>query len=197
MKRRALSWFGVCLSMTVMNAFGGGASPEVDFQIAPYEVRGRTLAEVQASIAENAPSHSGDAFYAGLTTWELRSTYDLATVEEGCRIDNGQVHLTIRVHLPVLVSPRLSGPAAAEWGRFTKALRIHEFLHAQNAHRAAKTLLGKLQGRYTDVPCSRAGDLVDRGTSTLIERIAQFDVELDASTRHGASDGAHLNTSIP
>ena len=196
MKRAVPLWFGVILAAAVTQAFGSGASPQVDFQIAPYEVRGRNLAEVQASIAESAPSRSGDAYYAGLTTWELRSTYDLVAVEEGCRIDNGHVYLTIRVHLPVLVSPRLSSPAAAEWGRFIKALRVHEFLHAQNAHRAAKTLLGKLQGRYTDVPCSRAGELVDRGTSALIERIAQFDIDLDTSTKHGASEGAQLNTSI-
>lgn len=185
------------MATSVAPAYGAAAEPQVDFQIVPYEVQGRNLSEVLASIAKSAPSRDGDAFYAGLTTWQLRSTYDLASVERGCRIENGYVHLTVRVHLPVLVSPRLSGNAAAEWGRFTKALRVHEILHAQNAHRAAKNLLGKLQGRYTNVPCSRAGHLVEKGTAALIERIAQFDVELDATTKHGATEGAHLDTSIP
>jgi len=169
--------------------------PEVDFQVVPYPVRGRSLAEVQADMARQAPSKNDESYYAGLTTWDLRSTYDLVPTSEGCLIDNGQVFLRVRVHLPQLVdSQRLTAGAVREWRRFSAALHGHEMLHAQNAHRAAVTLLSKLNGRRTDILCESARGVVERGTAVLMQRISQFDRELDAHSHHGATQGAQLAT---
>lgn len=185
---------GLALSISATYAAG---KPNVDFKLTYYPVAGTTLSEIQRSISVNTPSREGNTYYAGVTIWSLSSTYELLTMPEGCRVDNGQVFLDVRVHLPRLSdSSGLSAPALKEWNRFTNSLKVHEMLHAQNAYRAADNLLRKVNGTKTTVPCARAKIIAEQATSTLITRIADFDLQFDKKTNHGASQGAVLDTSI-
>lgn len=186
------------LVMTLMSEHGEAvSSPSIEFNIQYYEVAGRSMAEIQHSIAMNAPSKSGGSYYAGVTIWNLNSTYDLIQIPQGCRIDNGQVFLNVVVHLPKISNFNLlSAPVLREWVRFSSALKTHEMLHAQNSYRAASTLLKKISGTKTSVPCVRAKSIVEEATSTLINRISDFDRQLDRETNHGATQGAYLNMNI-
>lgn len=186
---------GLALSATVAYADG---NPTIDFKLFHYPVAGSTLSEIKHSISVNTPSREGSTYYAGVTIWSLNSAYDLLPTAEGCRVDNGQVFLNVAVHLPILSdSSELSAPALKEWNRFSNSLKVHEMRHAQNAYRAAANLLRKVNGTKTTVPCPRAKVIAQHATSTLITRIADFDLQLDKHTNHGATQGAVLDTSIP
>nr|CAM96096.1 conserved hypothetical exported protein [Pseudomonas fluorescens SBW25] len=168
-------------------------APVVDSKLVTYGVSGQTIDQIQRSIAENTPSRNGGSYYAGVTIWSLSASYDLIPAPHGCLLDNGQVFLKIRIHLPVLESIPKSPGVEQEWRRFYSALNAHEALHAQNAYRAATTLLAKINGTRTDVPCSRAKVIAEKATAALIERISAYDKDLDIQTRHGATQGAYLN----
>lgn len=177
-------------------AASGATSPYVDSRVVTYPVFGETIADIQRSIAGSAPSRSGDAYYAGVTKWSLTANYDLIPTENGCLLDNGEVYLRLRIHLPALSQKPRSAAVEREWRRFFNALNAHEALHAQNAHRAAVTLFAKINGTRTDVTCSRARVIAEQATQTLIERISAYDKDLDAQTRHGATQGAYLNQGV-
>lgn len=174
----------------------GASAPIVDSRVLTYPVYGETVEEIKRSIADNAPSRNGNSYYAGLTKWNLAATYDLIPTHQGCLLDNAEVYLTLRIHLPVLAQKPRSAALEREWRRFFNSLNAHEALHGQNAHRAATTLLAKISGKRTDVPCSRAKLIAEQATQTLIERISAYDKDLDARTHHGATQGAILNPSV-
>lgn len=167
-------------------------TPVVDSKLVTYAVSGQTIDQIQRSIAEHTPSRNGDSYYAGVTIWNLSATYDLIPSPDGCLLDNGQVFLKIRIHLPVLESVPKSPGVEKEWRRFYSALNAHEALHAQNAYLAATTLLTKINGTRTDVPCARAKVIAEKATAALIERISTYDKDLDIQTRHGTTQGAYL-----
>lgn len=182
----------VCMPMYSV----ASTTPTVDSKLVTYAVSGQTIDQIQRSIAEHTPSQHGGSYYAGVTIWNLSATYDLIPSPEGCLLDNGQVFLKIRIHLPVLESIPTSPGVEREWRRFYGSLNAHEALHAQNAYRAATTLLAKINGTRTDVPCSRAKVIAEKATAALIERISAWDKDLDFQTRHGTTQGAYLSPDV-
>ncbi|MGE8066148.1 DUF922 domain-containing protein [Pseudomonas sp. NPDC089569] len=171
--------------------------PKVNFQISYYPVFGRTIAEIQNSIGQNTPSKDGDVYYAGVTVWDLNSSFEMLSTPAGCSLTNSQVNLNTTIHLPQLTDPdQVSAGVRTEWVRFSNALKTHEMMHAKNAYRAASTLLNKINLLSTSVPCDRARIIIQDGTDTLIQRITEFDRELDNETEHGRTQGAFLNLGI-
>lgn len=198
LRRHTLRW-SIPLAGALLYASGcafGATAPIVDSQLVTYQVEGETIDEIQRSIAAHAPSRDGDSYYAGVTMWSLSATYDLIPTQQGCLLDNGDVYLTLRVHLPIMGKEPDSQAVNSEWRRFYTALVQHEALHQQNAYRAAMTLLGKINGTRTDVPCSRAKVIAESATQKLIERISAYDKDLDLQTGHGAAQGAYLNPNV-
>lgn len=182
----------VCGAVPVL----GSTAPIVDSKIETYPVSGESIAEIQRSIALNTPSRSGDSYYAGVTIWSLSATYSLIPTPQGCLIDNGDVFLRLRVHLPKLTNDLISESVRQEWRRFVFSLDAHERQHTRNAYLAATSLLAKINGRHTEVPCSRAKVIAESATKALIERMSAYDREFDHQTRHGATQGAYLNPNV-
>lgn len=193
----AAALFALMLGIPGCGACAESLRPDVRFQVEYYPVTGRTMAEIQTSIGEQTPSKEGDYFYAGVTVWDLNSSFDLVSSSSGCSLSNGQVFLNTTIHLPQLNdSGHLSDGVRAEWTRFSNALKTHEMLHAKNAYRAATTLLSKIHGLRTSVPCERARTIIQNGTDELIRRISEFDRDLDSQTQHGKTQGAFLNLGV-
>lgn len=167
----------------------GSTAPIVDSKIETYPVSGDSIAEIQRSIARNTPSRSGNSYYAGVTTWSLSATYTLTPTQQGCLIDNGDVFLKLRVHLPKLTNDLIVEGVRQEWRRFIFSLGAHERQHTQNAYLAATSLLAKLNGKHIEVPCSRARIIAESATKALIERISAYDKDFDHQPRHGATQG--------
>ncbi|MDF9779235.1 DUF922 domain-containing protein [Pseudomonas baetica] len=171
--------------------------PKVTFQISYYPVFGRSIAEISNSIGQNTPSKDGDVYYAGVTVWDLNSSFDMVSTPAGCSLANSQVYLNTTIHLPQLAAPgQVSDGVRNEWTRFSNALKTHEMMHAKNAYRAASTLLGKINNLTTSVQCDRARIIIQDGTDALIKRITEFDRDLDNETEHGRTQGAFLNLGI-
>jgi predicted secreted Zn-dependent protease len=189
--------FALTLGLPGCGASAESLRPDVRFQVEYYRVTGRSMAEIQSSIGEQTPSKEGSYFYAGVTVWDLNSSFDLVSSSSGCSLSNGQVFLNTTIHLPQLAdSGHLSEGVRAEWTRFSNALKTHEMLHAKNAYRAATTLLSKIHGLRTKVPCERARTIIQKGTDELIWRISEFDRELDSQTQHGKTQGAYLDLDV-
>lgn len=193
------SLVGVALVLSIPGgcAWADALRPIVDLRVAYYSVTGQTISEIQKSIAESTPSKEGTYYYAGVTIWDLNSSYDLVDTAKGCAVKNSEVRLNTTIHLPQLAETRLvSASVRAEWTRFSNALKTHEMLHAKNAYRAAMTLLSKISRVDTAVPCLRARTIIQEGTDALINNISDFDRQLDRQTQHGKTQGAFLNMGV-
>lgn len=172
--------------------------PVVVFKVEHYPVTGLTISEIQQSISERAPTRNGDTFYSGATVWSLASTYDYVQLANGgCAISNPKVTVEISVSLPSLQDdPNRSPEVIREWTRFYTALRAHELLHAANGKRTAQTLLNRLSGVRTELPCDRLRVVVTDAGQALIKKLGQYDTQLDQQTNHGATQGALLDLRV-
>ncbi|MFW5301089.1 DUF922 domain-containing protein [Pseudomonas aeruginosa] len=172
--------------------------PVVNFKVEHYWVTGRSVQEIQASISENAPTRNGDTFYAGATVWNLDSSYDYVPLASGgCAISNPRVTVNITISLPALRDDVQRSPGVIrEWNRFYIALRAHELLHAANGKRTAQTLLSRLSGVRTELPCERLSVVVSQAGQALIKKLGEYDSQLDQQTNHGATQGALLDLRV-
>ncbi|HHH9441283.1 TPA: DUF922 domain-containing protein [Pseudomonas aeruginosa] len=168
------------------------------FKIEHYQVTGRTIVQIQQSISEKAPTRNGDTFYSGATVWSLASTYDYVQLANGgCAISNPKVTVDISISLPVLLDdPQRSPAVVREWQRFYSALSEHEMLHAANGKRTAQILLNRLSGVRTELSCDRLRVVVSDAGQALIQKLGQYDTQLDLQTNHGATQGAVLDIRV-
>jgi predicted secreted Zn-dependent protease len=149
-----------------------------------YAVGGATEAQIRARLDARAPASpdgfKGDAY----TSWHYRWSwpgYGAAT----CELARATVTLTVDVHFPRWTHPR-GAPAAvaAAWNRYARALAVHESGHAAYA-RARYPYVVRAIKRAT----CRTADAAARAQLALIRR---HDAAYDASTNHGATQGARF-----
>jgi predicted secreted Zn-dependent protease len=149
-----------------------------------YAVGGVTEAQIRARLNANAPASpdgfKGDAY----TSWRFRwgwPGYGSTT----CNLAKATVTLTIDVHFPRWTHPQAaSAEVAADWNRYAKALALHESGHANYARARYPFVLRAIR-RAT---CRTA----DAAAQAQLALIRTHDVAYDASTNHGATQGARF-----
>jgi predicted secreted Zn-dependent protease len=149
-----------------------------------YAVGGVTEAQIRARLNANAPpspdGFKGDAY----TSWNYHWSWP-GYGSSACSLDKAQVTLTVDVHFPRWTHPKAASAAvAAAWNRFATALAVHESGHAAYA-RARYAFVVRAIKRAT----CRTADAAARAQLALIRK---HDVAYDASTKHGATQGAHF-----
>ncbi|MBI3790791.1 MAG: DUF922 domain-containing protein [Gemmatimonadetes bacterium] len=157
---------------------------------APYDVHGRTAVEVRRSINTAGVKVLG-ASYAGELTWLINYRYNTnATGLGSCAVRNLQVDIETRTALPRWVDvDSVDTTLRAQWGAFITALRAHEEGHRRIALEAAAAVRRRLEDlRVND--CSQYGREADDAFKQIIRTFNARDVEYDAATRHGATQGA-------
>ncbi|HEY6816433.1 MAG TPA: DUF922 domain-containing protein [Croceibacterium sp.] len=148
-----------------------------------YDVSGRTVAEIRASLDRNRPTDPATgAQFDAYTTW----TMDWAIPGEPggpCRLDQAKVMLDLTVGLPRLVDPdRVPRAVLDRWKRYRTALEVHEATHARNALLAKQAMLKAI--RTAD--CATANGAAEDVLAELDYR----DADYDFVTRHGTAKGA-------
>tara|TARA_R110002124_G_scaffold128157_19_gene288720 strand:+ start:17759 stop:18349 length:591 start_codon:yes stop_codon:yes gene_type:complete len=171
------------------------ASPEpiIDFSVEYYSVSGRTTDEINRSIFENTPIMMSGRRYGAVTKNDFITNFDqIASRRGGCEVRNVRVELKSKVILPKLTPAYQSNQVSQEWNRYLSALIDHEKLHANNARRTAETLVTRLFGLESDLPCDQMKVKLNQAIDLLVSRMGAWDLRLDQQTSHGAAQGAFL-----
>lgn len=158
-----------------------------------YDVQGSTLHEVGEWMDRHGPAGADGRRFHGYTEWAVRWRYRYRPGRTGCAVTALETDLTVTMQLPRWLSRADASPAAIrEWDRYSAALRAHEDGHAEIGASAAEAIRQSLSALRSASSCEAlAKELDDRGMAIIEEHQAR-EREYDASTRHGATQGARL-----
>jgi predicted secreted Zn-dependent protease len=149
-----------------------------------YAVGGTTAAQVRAQLSARAPrspdGFRGDAF----TRWQFRWSWP-GYGSSSCRLSKATVTLRVMVSFPRWTHPRAASAAlATAWARYSRALARHEQGHVDYAVARYPAVVRAIR----HATCGTA----DAAARKQLNLIREHDVAYDASTQHGATQGARF-----
>jgi predicted secreted Zn-dependent protease len=147
-----------------------------------YEISGSTEAELRDQLNRRAPvapdGYRGDA----LTIWYIRWKWDGYGTED-CDLRSVTATYDIKVTMPRWDPPKGASPELIEkWNKYMLALAGHEKAHVDNVVANLPNVINAIR-RAT---CSTA----EAKAQEVLAGIRRNDAEFDASTDHGATQGA-------
>jgi len=149
-----------------------------------YDIAGTTEEELGAQLEALGPmgydGYRGDATTRWYIRWDWRG-YEASD----CRLDEAVVSYEIQVILPHWTPPEDASPdLVAKWSRYTRALAEHEKGHVDFVV-ASYDLVAEAIKNAT---CETA----EAAAQTALDLIRQHDIDYDAATDHGATQGARF-----
>ena len=182
------------LTLAVMSAFAFAAfaEPAVSEQMIYYDVSGSTVGgNWPPRCAKRGPVDSDGHKYDADTKWFVKWAYRYQQTGEGCRLQP----VTVSVRVDYIV-PRLAAPSAVpanlrgRWDNFASKLTTHERGHGRHGVDAARDVERSLRELFGS--CKTIGAEADALARQVIAKYNRLDVQYDAETHHGASQGAVL-----
>jgi predicted secreted Zn-dependent protease len=189
-----------------------------------YTVAGKTLDDINKDMMKKGPQDPNESKrYSGSCLGELvldikGTDFDFVTtpgsspIEVTATLKGGTLTCNTTTTIPKLASDKdLSDDAKKEWKRFLSKVQVHEDGHADSYLKLAKTISNDLNamsgtGNGKDERSAQAAavkDLTDQikktysGSDSLGGRVKDDAKAYDTKTKHGATQGAVLDTSIP
>ncbi|MFT3713929.1 MAG: DUF922 domain-containing protein [Archangium sp.] len=161
-----------------------------DTQIKWYDIEGDSEADLRAEMDAKGPDTDGERHDA-YTRWHVTWRFPFVRGEDGCA--TGPVTTDVRV---VVTLPRWLGyadeqePLMRRWRRYLEALKTHEGGHRDTGFRAASEISEKLAELPPQPNCDEAEEVANAAAMKILESYRKTDVDYDAETRHGATQGA-------
>ncbi len=154
-------------------------------RIVYYDVSGDDARAVRVSMNAVRPKdmHDGKPVDA-LTRWYVAWHWPLGP-DGDCDLARVTVSFRATVLLPRLVGPGTQDAALAPaWHRYMTALMTHEAGHVRHAYEHT----GDVAAALRQSRCATA----NKAGADMIRALAQYDIDYDAATHHGATQGARF-----
>lgn len=159
-----------------------GAVPNATMQY--YDVSGTSVTELRASMDAREPVDSSGRRNDAFTTWNIDWTWPL-NPDGTCILSGATTTDTITVTFPRWLPPADAlASLIARWNTYESALVTHESGHVSFVVSTAADVLSAIK-RAT---CTTA----EAAAQAVITRIRQHDLDYDAETDHGATQGARF-----
>ena len=159
-----------------------------------YQVYGDSAGQLRTQIQHCGP-HSvstADAGFTAQTAYTLSWQYEVRQSGSQCSITDVKVGLHTSMALPFWQpTPAASDGLAGRWQRFDTSLQAHEQGHVGIDESYAAKLAASLQN-ISDTPCHTVTSTVRHTTDAATAALDQANDAYDASTDHGATQGAIL-----
>jgi predicted secreted Zn-dependent protease len=179
--------------------------PRADVQVVDsrirYDIEGSTADQLAAQIKELGPTdpeNQGGSFAGYARTrfaWDVDESVPLGAKGQRCMIESVDVYVDVWITLPRWEPPGSASSALiAEWSRYVDRLRVHELGHKDIAVRLAKEAARATRGLLG--PCGVVEETAGERIERILDREERLQRSYDRSTRHGATQGAYLNTSV-
>jgi predicted secreted Zn-dependent protease len=172
------------------NALWASEALDVTF----YEARGENAPKLLDSLNHDGPIGDGGVRVHADTRWNVRWTFQPVPRGNSCEIQSVETELHGTMILPKWTRPRrASEQLVHEWTRYSVALRRHEDGHYHNGVVAAKVIQLVLAGMSGASGCKALARVANRRAEEVIKEFGDRDVEYDAATKHGVTQGAYFN----
>lgn len=149
-----------------------------------YAVGGTTANQVRARIDKRRPAAPDGSHFDAYTHWEYRWNWP-GYGRSSCSLSQARVTVKITVSFPRWTKPAGADPTlAADWARYSKALARHEQGHVDYAFNRLPAVVRAIKNSS----CANA----DKAATAQLNAIRKHDVSYDASTQHGATQGARF-----
>jgi predicted secreted Zn-dependent protease len=154
-----------------------------DTDVAYYDVSGTDAQSLRASLNAAGPRDGHDHLHVdALSTWRI-SWYWPTAADGSCDLSQADVRFAATVLLPRLVGGHALNPILGrQWQEYLAALTLHEAGHVRHAYEHSSDVASAIRSST----CQDANS----AAKAVIRDLVQFDIAYDASTKHGATQGA-------
>lgn len=185
MKRMAICLLAV-LSWSEARASG-------PLEIVFYDVHGTDQRELRESMDSHGPVGVDGERHHGYTRWHVGWAFELVSSPSWCRVRSVETTLKVTMTLPRWNRPdEVPEDLEREWRRYSDALREHEEGHHEIAMSAADEVRRQLTGVSSTSGCQVLAEDLDRRAKAVIETFNARELEYDAATDHGSTQGARF-----
>ncbi len=147
-----------------------------------YSIAGRTAGQLRAQLDARGPRDGAGARFDAVTRWRYHWSWP-GYGSASCRLGGAKVSVAISTAFPRWTPPRGADLILVGiWRRYVRALARHESGHARVAWTHRVAVLRAIR-RAT---CATAEAAAQRQLTI----VARLNASYDASTRHGATQGA-------
>lgn len=151
-----------------------------------YDVRGMTAGAVRSDINARRGAAAGN--YDARTNWSVSWHYFYRQSGDRCEIGTVTVKLAITYTLPRLETA--DAALAESFERYLVKLREHEDGHADNGRGVARRIDDAIRALAPEARCDALGQDADAAARAIIADGNRNDVEYDARTQNGRTQGA-------
>jgi predicted secreted Zn-dependent protease len=157
-----------------------------------YAVTGATLPEIRQSMRQSRPWKEKFDLEA-MTEWKVTWQFSVMATASGCRCSSFGTQTSITVTMPRWFTPTNAPDTVKQiWQKYAKALAQHEAGHAAIALAAGTELRKRLPELGEGMDCATLKQRINDLGQQVIAEHRKRDKDYDASTRHGATQGASL-----
>jgi predicted secreted Zn-dependent protease len=158
-----------------------------------YDIDGVTPADLLSQMKHNGTKWSDGKIYAALTTWNIRYDYDITLLNGRYYLGSIKTKVDIVFHLPRLVpSAKTPDQLATTWKTYIGNLTNHEVGHRDLAVSAGQEIYQILASIGSSTNKSELDQEAKRLVEAKLQRLKKAQVEYDAETHHGKTQGAVL-----
>lgn len=162
-------------------------------RIAFYDVQGTSAREILKSLNDRGPVGKDGVRYHAYTSWHVRWTYRFASKGKLCEIQSLETEPSGVMTLPKWDNAdRASTNLRQEWQRYSAALRVHEDGHYKLGVSAAKDIKQRLSRLTSAAGCKALQEEIDSKASAVIAEFLAKELEYDATSKHGSTQGARF-----
>lgn len=186
-------WLSIVTLGALLVAPAALAAPAVTETIVYYDIKGATPQDIRAQMRELGPTDFTEGKrYDANTRWNVSWKYNYANTGQGCSISTAYTTVKVTITIPRLQD--VSAPAALKqsFDDYTKNLLVHEKGHGQTAIDIARKIEGRLVAMPPQPSCDRMGKAANELGNALIKEANQADIDYDARTQHGRTQGARF-----
>ena len=194
MIRHGIAALWLLLAAAFAGTGPGLAEPVVSEKVEYYDVTGNTPQEIRQDLNRIGPmGDAGRTRYDATTHWYVRWRYNYARTAQGCSISSVSLTVEVAIKMPRLApSPNRLATVTSAFEDFSKNLMTHEKGHAQNGIDIARRIEEGIRQLPPESSCERLGEIANALGNSLIKEANRLDIEYDARTQHGRTQGARF-----
>ncbi len=176
----------------LLAAVSGRAQGTVQWTTNYYTVTGVTIPELRQSLRQNRPWKERSQHDA-MTEWRVNWQYMVTPMASGCRCSSFTTQTAITITMPRWMAPTNALETTRKiWQQYITALGGHEAGHGAIAVAAAAELNKRVGSLGEATECDGLKRKIEALCPRVIEEFRARDKTYDATTRHGATQGAVL-----
>jgi predicted secreted Zn-dependent protease len=156
-----------------------------------YEIHGATPGDLRDQMNRLGPADSTGRRFDGRTDWYIDWHYSYNGTNTGCKIATTEVDVKVTFTLPHWAPPNNISPGLVEkWDKYMVALQSHEDGHKNNALSSGQAILRAFKALPPYPDCDEVKQNISATGQRIIKQANQNDLDYDAQTKHGATQGA-------